>query len=46
MFSVIQENLQNDLENHPEREVIKVERIIDQREHARGENAERFLSDL
>ncbi len=46
MLSVIQDNLQNDIENHPEREVIKVERIIGQREHARDENAERFLSDL
>ena len=46
MLSAIEENIKDDLENHPEREVIKVERILGRREHERDENAERFLSDL
>ena len=46
MLSAIHENIQQDLENHPEHEVIKVERILDKREHDRDENAERFLFDL
>jgi hypothetical protein len=31
MISAIEENQYNDLENHPEREVIKVERILGER---------------
>ena len=46
MLSVINQNIQNDIENHPEREVTKVEKILGERKHVRDENAERFLVDL
>ena len=43
MISVIEYNQYSDLENHPEREVSKVERILGERQFARDENAEKFL---